>query len=690
MNDNADTAKIQRIIRREMRDCIGLANGRLSSERDTLKHAYHGGGYAVDPDREADGWSTYVDRTVMETVEWAKGPLLKVFAGSGDLVRFEPSSPDEEEYAQNATDYVNKIVFGRNAFDLVYGPLTDGLYQRVGWAKAHVEEEETVSTVRELEGLSEEEARVVAMLAEAEGLQTRLERDAESGAFRVRLSRLTRTQRIAVTPVPSERVIYSGDALSVESARFIAHWEDRMAGELLEDGYSWDELKELPSDAEDAYPETRTQRAVNSDDPERDSRGNGEEHDGGRLIRVYEAYLKADTEGDGRLRRLKVTYAGGGDNIRIMRLEEWTMDRPPLFAACSLPLPYSPVGLSLADLVIDLQKLRTEMMRDVLDNMYLSNHGEVVINRRTPQDRVNLDQFFSRSAGGAYETVGDVTITPLPVGNIASAALSGLELTDKVKEQRTGIGMHKQGLSADVLQNTATGAAIMEEAQNVRLEMIARVYAETFFKPMARYILALAHRYLREPVNIQRRGGFAAMYPSEWNPDMSVTVVVGLGTGSRQRQAAALQQLMSIQDRMIKGLGKNSPVRLTHVIRLTHKMAEALGIEAPEQYFGTVEDARQAEEAIMREQAPDSPDTGKLEMQKALAEQKLQLEREKAQAGLQNDAARFQADLAIKQAELEQKGLLANRQMELEAQLDGLKMTTSLPKAGTTQVAQVE
>ena len=678
----ADKTKLKSLIRREMDNCVGLSDGKLSSSREDLKNAYYGEAYAVDADRAKDGWSTYVDRTVMETVEWAKGPLLKVFAGSEELVRFEPTIPDEEEYAQDATDYVNKIVFGRNAFDLVYGPLTDGLYQRVGWAKVHFDEQVREVVAQELDGLSYDEAHAVSMAADQAGMSASLERDDDSDSYTAKIVRERRDQRIAVTAIPSERVIYSKDALSIESARFIAHWEDKMAGDLMAEGYPRDVVKSLPSD-NDSYPETRTQRLINSDDDDDDDT---ERSDGSRLVRVYEAYLTADLTGKGKLQRLKVIYAGESEKIVVLKSEEWTMDRPPLFAACSLPLPYSPVGLSLADLVVDLQKLRTEMMRDVLDNMYLANHGELHINRGSANDEINFDQFLSRSPGGAYNTTGNVTITPLPVGNIATAALSGLDLTDKAKEQRTGLGMSNQGLSADALQNTATGAAILEEAQNVRLEMIARIYAETFFKPMAKYVLSLAHRYIREPVNIQRRGSFSAVTPMEWNPDMAVTVTVGLGTGSRQKQANAMQQLMAVQDRLLSSLGKQSPVRLTHVIRLTHKLAESLGVESPEQYFGTVEDAAKSEEAILQEPEAPNPETMKLEMQQAQNEQKIQLEREKAQASLQNDAAKMRADMEIRIAELQQKGMLSQRQMELEAELDAIKMATSLPKPGTTQV----
>jgi hypothetical protein len=675
-------AKLERIIRKEMESCIGMPDGQLSKEREALKGAYYGASYAVDKARAEQGWSTYVDRSVLEAVEWAKGPLLKVFAGTDELVRFEASSPEEEQYAQDATDYINKIVFGRNAFDLVYGPLTDGLYQRVGWAKVYYDEHKRRTVVSELEGLSKEQAEAATAMAESQGGEAEVTQDKESELYSVTVYQETRDRQIKIDPLPSERVIYSKDALSIEDARFVAHWEDRTAGELIEEGYSAEIVKSLPGDSSDEYPERKAQELINSGDTSRDENESGAT----RLIRVYEAYLSADIKGDGKLSRVKVLYAGDKDKCVIMDVEDWSMYRAPIFAACSLPLPYSPVGLSLADLVVDLQKLRTEMMRDQLDNMYLANHGEIVVNKRTANDEINMDQFLARQAGGVYETQGEVTISPLPTVNIAAAAVAGLELTDKAKEQRTGIGMSNQGLSADVLQNTATGAAILEEAQNQRTEMIARIYAETFYKPMARYALALANRYIRQPLQIARKGQFAEITPAEWNPDMAVTVAVGLGTGSRQKKAESVQHIMTVQAEIIARLGKNSPVRLPHFIRSAHKLAESLGFEFPEQYFGTIEDAEKAEQAIM--QAPESqdPEMKKLELKRMEGEQKIRLEREKASAQVRNDAARIKAQMAMKVAELQQKGLLAERQMELEAELDAIKLATSLPKAGATEI----
>ena len=678
--------KLEKILRKEMESCVGLPHGTLSQAREALKDAYFGGAYAVDAKRAELGWSTYVDRSVMETVEWAKGPLLKVFAGIDELVRFEASSPAEEQYAQDATDYVNKVVFGRNAFDLVYGPLTDGLYQRVGWAKVYFDSSERRENAQSLEGLSREEADAVMTNVESQpGIEAEIRQDKDSGLYAVDLYRLAKDEQIKVQPLPSERVLYSHDALSVEDARFVAHWEDRAAGELVEEGYSAEFVKTLPGDAAE-YPERQAQELLNSDDASRD--GNGS--DATRLIRVYEAYLSADLEGNGKLDRIKVVYAGDKDKCVILDVEDWSMYRAPIFAACSLPLPYSPVGLSLADLVLDLQKLRTEMMRDQLDNMYLANHGEIVINKRGMNDKINMDQFHARSAGAVYETQGDVTITPLPTANIAASALAGLELTDKAKEQRTGIGMSNQGLSADVLQNTALGASILEEAQNQRTEMIARIYAETFYKPIARYALALANRYIQQPVTLVRNGRFAQVTPSAWNTDMAVTVAVGLGTGSRKKKAESVQAIMTVQAGIIERLGKNSPVRLPHFIRAAHRLAESLGFEFPEHFFGTLEDAEKAEQAIMRAPDQGDPEQQKLELKRREGEQKIRLEREKASAKVQGDMEKTRAQMALKIEELRQKGQLAVRQMELERELDAIKLVTGLPKAGATEIREPE
>ena len=98
--------RVRRVIIRETEQCMGIDGSKLSTERTTLKKRYLGYGYLVDDDRESKGLSTYVDRTVMESVEWAKPGLMRVFCGD-EIIRFEPKTLAQEQAAADATLYVN-------------------------------------------------------------------------------------------------------------------------------------------------------------------------------------------------------------------------------------------------------------------------------------------------------------------------------------------------------------------------------------------------------------------------------------------------------------------------------------------------------------------------------------------------------------------------------------------------------
>ena len=160
--------KVRKIIIRESASAIGAPGGRLSADRAKLKKRYLGYGYGVDDDREKRRLSTYVDRTVMETVEWAMPGLMRVFAGGDEIIRFEPRTPAQEQAAADATLYVNQVVFGRSMFRLIHDTLKDGLYQRVGWCLAHAPREEH-QTVDRFDGLSPDEAQALIADTEARG-----------------------------------------------------------------------------------------------------------------------------------------------------------------------------------------------------------------------------------------------------------------------------------------------------------------------------------------------------------------------------------------------------------------------------------------------------------------------------------------------------------------------------------------
>ncbi len=693
--------KVRKIIIRESASAIGAPGGQLSADRAKLKKRYLGYGYSVDEDREKRSLSTYVDRTVMETVEWAMPGLMRVFAGGDEIIRFEPRTPAQEQAAADATLYVNQVVFGRSMFRLIHDTLKDGLYQRVGWCLAHAPREEH-QTMERFTGLSLQEAQAMIADTEARGGVAEVEQYPDPSvpggmACAVTVRRRVVTHDVRLDPVPSENVLVSSEAEDVEHARFVAHWEVRTATQLMQEGYSRDVIDELPVyDSEDDPEEKSVGLGVNGDTSDTDETDAFEN----RRFKVYEAWLDVDLNGDGMAEKTKVVYVGDGSDTKILSVEEWPLYRAPLFAACSVPMPHQMVGLCLADLVSDVQDLRTDMTRSYLDALSFANSGELVVDYGPNQTGwVDIDSILSRRPGGAYRVRGGASISPLPVATSASEAVQGLQLTDQLVERRSGVTSRTQSLDADTLQQTATGASIMEEAINQRLEMIARVYAEMFFKPLGRYVLNLLHRYHDKAVQVRLKGRFMDFDPRKWDPDMDISVAVGLGTGSRQKMLAAYQQILQVQQSFIAQLSTASPVRLSNVIYTCHKMVEAAGLEAPERFFGTEEDAKRAEQLILQQkqagQGMDPLTAAKVQVEQVKAQtarQKaaidLQIQQARLQQETQGKAAKVQTDAATQAAKIQTNAALKAQEMQLEKQLDMAKLLQGGKGAGLTDIRE--
>lgn len=93
-----------------------------------------------------DGRSKAVSSDVSDTIEGLMPSLMDIFAGSDEVVRFDPTGPDDEEAAQQETDYVNHVFMQLNfGFMVLYTFIKDSLLSKVGIAKVCWEEREEES-----------------------------------------------------------------------------------------------------------------------------------------------------------------------------------------------------------------------------------------------------------------------------------------------------------------------------------------------------------------------------------------------------------------------------------------------------------------------------------------------------------------------------------------------------------------
>lgn len=136
------TADLQPILSAQRADALaGMSSADLAQERAKAMNYYLGN---MDEDMPPpEGRSKTVSTDVADAVEGALPILMDIFCGSDEVVRFEPVSAEDEEAAQQETDYVNHVFMQRNdGFRTLYDFFKDALLQKNGFVKAWWEETE--------------------------------------------------------------------------------------------------------------------------------------------------------------------------------------------------------------------------------------------------------------------------------------------------------------------------------------------------------------------------------------------------------------------------------------------------------------------------------------------------------------------------------------------------------------------
>src|SRR5947209_4179748 len=204
--------------------------------------------------------------------------------------------------------------------------------------------------------------------------------------------------RIKLDGVPPEEVLVSRRAKRNAPIPFIAHRRERTYTDLLEEGYDADCLDALPSYDAPQYNSERVARYEQEDDfpftTERTDKP-------AREIWVEECYLRVDYDQDGRAELNKIVTAGNGQVILTKngKPDIEPIDDIPLISLCPIPMPHKLVGMGLADLVMDLQQIKTVLARQMLDNVYLANNARTVVEDQAANENTYDDLLTSRPGG---------------------------------------------------------------------------------------------------------------------------------------------------------------------------------------------------------------------------------------------------------------------------------------------------
>ena len=651
-----DDGELQSILRAEFDDARDYHTNQLGNERQKAGDYYIGAKFG----NEQEGRSSVVSTEVADTIEYVMPSLMRIFTSTDEAVRFMPRGPEDVEAAEQASEYVNWVLNNENqGFTILHNWFKDALLNKMGVVKYWWDEKVETST-EEYESLSDPEFALLTsdaaleMVKHEETIVQAAVVDPMSGAMMsppivshdVTVRRRRKYGCIKIDNVPPEEFFANKRARSLEDARFVAHRTEMTASDLIAMGYDRDLVESkagASSDLEtDAERNRRFADLADNDPADVSQRG----------VLVTECYVRVDVDGDGIAELRRVVCLG--DDMEVVENEPF--DHIPFAVMSPILMPHKLVGRSLAELVMDLQLIKSTVLRQLLDNLYLSNNSRVVV----VDGQVNLDDLLTNRPGGIVRAAAPGMVSPLSVPLVAQQAFPMLEYLDGVREQRTGINRASMGLEADKLQST-TAIAVQAQmtASQGKIEMIARVFAETGMRALFKGLLHLATKYEQRAKIIRLRGKFVPMDPRNWKTEYDVSVNVGLGTGQVQERMQALMMILGKQEQLIAQLGINNPVVSPNQYLQTLKQIVTLaGFKNSEQFFSA-----EIDPAALAQGQQAGPSPADLEMLKVQA--KMQADQAKAANDMKLAQVKLAADVRLREQELAAEMALKQRELML-------------------------
>lgn len=607
------------LIERQAQDSIGYFDSEITDQRQLNLDYYYGRPYG----NEVEGRSEVVTTEVADTIESIMPSLMRVFFGGDQVVQCKPRGPEDQAVAEQASDYANYVLMDRNeGFKICYEWFKASLLNKNSFVKVWWDTESR-ATEQEYAGLTDDEMALIGAdenveILEHTGYQGQI--PTPQGAMPVQLHdiRVRKTEKSGKTcikGVPPEEVLIGRGTTDLRSATFVAHRTLQTVSDLIEMGYDPKQLEEIPSFGDLSLTGERVNRLE-------DEEGIGVEVQPGegqtRLVERMEAYIRVDQDGDGVAELRKVALAGN----QILRFTDGREDNEVvdwcgIISLTPIIMPYKFFGYCPADQVRHLQFVTSTLLRQILDNMYLTNSPRMGV----VTNMVNLDDLMDTRAGRVVRMKTPNAVTPLTVPFFGAPAFSMLEYLESLKEKRTGITRYNQGLDADSLNKTARGISAIMQASQQRLELIARVIAETGFKELIWAILEMASKYGNKAEIIRLRNRWVQVDPRGWENKFDLSVNVGLGFGAKETQAQMAQMVLQLQ----MGLKQTgSPlVDDQKIYNTTEQLLKGIGWQGTELFFN---DPSLLQEQGKMPQLPPPPEMVKIQadMQKAQMDDKLQ------------------------------------------------------------------
>ena len=398
---------------------------------------------------------------------------------------------------------------------------------------------------------------------------------------------------------------------------------------------------------------------------------------------VYEYWGNYDVNEDGIAEPIVCSWIGN----TIIRLQgnPYPDKKPPFIIVPFNAVPFQMHGDSLASVIGDNQKVKTAIIRGIIDNMAQSNNGQVGM-RKGALDMANRKKFLQ---GGNFEYNGSKEdFWQGSYNQIPGSAFDMMTIMNNEIESQTGVKSFSGGISGNALGSTATGARGALDATATRRISLVRNVAENLIKPLMRKWMAYNAEFLdaEEVVRITNE---------EFVPirrdDLSGNIDIDISISTAEDNNAKSQELSFL----LQTLGNTMPFEMTQMIiaeiarlsrmpELEKKIIDFKQQPDPaQQMMQQVEMERIAleNEKLKSEIARNNARAGEDEIDMQLKIQKAEVEAAKARK-LGSDADMMDLEFLMKNEGVDKKDKEVEREENRLHELDKIALGNMLAKKG--------
>ncbi len=696
-----DQDVLLKVLREEEDDAATYYSSELASTQAEAMNRYHALPYGDGS--EVPNRSQVVTHDIEDTINWLMPHLLRVFAPSDELITCEDDAlEDDDDTLETAAAYLSHVFYKDNKGEIVlHDFLFDGLLQKIGVARAYWVDPEP-EPPQELEGVPFDQVLKYENDPEYEILQAQVDGELPpdepepqpqsvpqiagpqgpapglmGGAsmmmpqpqphlppvtFSLLVQRRRRVGRVITECVPPEEFRISRRAKSIETAEYHAWKHEVYLADLISDHP--DKSSELDPDyvgtetANDDIDNISDERvqARFPDEPtsgERNYRNDIER----RKVWLNIEYIRGDFDHDNvvELRRIKRT----GNVI----LENEIVEDSEFVDWSPIRVSHRAIGRSLADTLVDIQKIRTVLTRKAMDSLSQSLAPRTYIDKNAAgNDEELLDRILDHDVGDVIPLNGNPRdkIYTETTPDVSASAFQAIEYWDRRSEEASGVNRHAMGIQPQAITETKGGIENLQAAANSRVEQVAR-WAAHGFEALLTKILKIIVQHQDQARVIKVSGKKMSVDPRRWSDDMSVSVHVGMAAETRERKLAFLGAIAGKQEAIMAQAGLDNPIVTPREYRNTlAQMVSVMGYKNPGQFFKDVP-------AEWQPPAPgEDPKTAEVKQKGELA------------------AAELKGKQALAQAEIQGKQQMAQIEMQGRQQIETMQI------AGKQRVSEME